>query len=104
MCTTTKTKRNLNRTRKDSSHESSATVTKMVEVVFTEEDKNNLRTLAQELPKLRSLVENLIETLEILGDEELMESIKRSEKDVQEGRIIGFKELLKELDMNESQI
>ena len=76
----------------------------MVEVVFTEEDKNNLRTLAQELPKLRSLVENLIETLEILGDEELVESIKRSEKDVQEGRLIGFKELLKELDINESQI
>lgn len=79
-------------------------VTKVVEVVFTEEDKNNLRTLAQELPKLRSLVENLIETLEILGDEELMESIKRSEKDVQESRLIGFKELLKELDINESQI
>jgi len=79
-------------------------VTKMVEVVFTEEDKNNLRTLAQELPKLRSLVENLIETLEILGDEELMESIKKSEKDVQEGRLLGFKEMLKELNINEPQI
>lgn len=79
-------------------------VTKLVEVVFTEEDKNNLRTLAKELPKLRSLVENLIETLEILGDEELMKSIKKSEKDVQEGRLLGFKELLQELDINETKI
>jgi hypothetical protein len=49
-------------------------------------------------------VENLIETLEILGDEELMESIRKSEKDIQEGRLLGFKELLKELDINEAQI
>ena len=79
-------------------------VTEMVETVFTEEDRRNLKTLAQEMPKLRSLVESLIETLEILGDEELMESIRRSEKDVQEGRLLGFKELLKELDINETEI
>lgn len=76
----------------------------MVEIVFTEEDRANLKTLAREVPKLRSLVESLIETLEILGDEELMESIKKSERDVREGRLIGFKELLKELDLNERQI
>jgi hypothetical protein len=75
-------------------------VTKLVEAIFTEEDRNNLKTLAKEVPKLRSLVESLIE---ILGDEELMESIKKSEKDIQEGRILGFKELLKELDINENQ-
>jgi len=76
----------------------------LVEIVFTEEDRINLKTLAREVPKLRSLVESLIETLEILGDEELMESIKKSERDVHEGRLLGFKELLKELDLNESQI
>jgi len=54
------------------------------------------------VPKLRSLVEELIETLEILGDETLMESIKASEKDVQEGRLLGFKELLKELSLDEA--
>jgi len=67
----------------------------MVKAVFTEEDRRNLRTLAEEVPKLRSLVEELIETLEILSDETLMESIKTSEKDVQEGSLLGFKELLK---------
>jgi len=80
------------------------TVTKLVEVAFTKEDRRNLKTLAEELPKLRTLVESLIETLEILGDEELMESIRKSEKDIQEGRLLGFKELLKELDINETQI
>ena len=76
----------------------------MVEAVFTKEDRRNLKTLAEEVPKLRSLVESLIETIEILGDEELMESIKKSEKDIQEGRLLGFKELLKELDINENKI
>jgi len=76
----------------------------LVETVFTEEDRINLKTLAREVPKLRSLVESLMETLEILGDEELMTSIKKSEKDVREGRLLGFKELLKELDLNESEI
>jgi len=61
-------------------------------------------TLAEEVPKLRSLVESLIETLEILGDEELMESIRKSEKDVLEGSLHGFKELLRELDIDEAQI
>ena len=79
-------------------------VTKLVEATFTKEDKKNLKTLAEELPKLRTLIESLIETLEILGDEELMESIRKSEKDVQEGRLLGYKELLKELDINENQI
>jgi len=67
----------------------------LVEIVFTEEDRINLKTLAREVPKLRSLVESLMETLEILGDEELMESIKKSERDVREGRLLGFKELLR---------
>jgi hypothetical protein len=79
-------------------------VTNLVETALTKEDRRNLKTLAEEVPKLRILVENLIETLEILGDEELMESIQKSEKDIQENRLIGFKELLKELDINETKI
>ena len=76
----------------------------MVKAVFTEEDRRNLKTLTEEVPKLRSLVEELIETLEILGDETLMESIKASEKDVQEGRLLGFEALLKELSLDEQEI
>ena len=76
----------------------------MVETVFTDEDKKNLKTVAEELPKLRLLVEELMETLEILSDEKLMRSIRASEKDVQENRLIGFRELLAELNLSEKEI
>jgi len=73
----------------------------LVETVFNDDDRRNLKTLADEVPKLRSLMEELLETLEILGDEGLMKSIKKSERDVQEGRLLSFKELLRELGLNE---
>ncbi len=76
----------------------------MVETEFTEEDKRNLKILAEELPKLRSVVEELTETLEILGDERLMKSIKASLKDLQEGKLLTYKELLSELHIDEKQI
>ena len=76
----------------------------MVETTFTDEDKENLRVIAEELPKLRSLVEELMETLEILSDEKLMKSIKASQKDIQENKVLSFKELLEELSINENEI
>ena len=76
----------------------------MAEAVFTEEDRKNLRTIADELPKLRSLIEEFMETLEILSDEELMNSLKAGEKDVQEGRVISLRGLLKELGLHEQEI
>jgi hypothetical protein len=75
-----------------------------VETVFTDEDKRNLKTLAEELPKLRLLVEELMETLEILSDEKLMKSIRASLKDIKEKRLLGFKELLTELSLDEKEI
>jgi len=33
----------------------------MVETAFTEEDRRNLRTLAEELPRLRLLLEELMD-------------------------------------------
>ena len=76
----------------------------MVEVTFTEEDRKNLQTLAEEMPKLRSLVEEFIETIEILSDKNLMKSIRKSDRDIREGRVLTFKELLKELGLNEKEI
>jgi hypothetical protein len=76
----------------------------LVETVFTDEDKRNLKTLAEELPKLRLLVEELMETLEILSDEKLVKSIRASLKDIQEKRLLGFKELLTELSLDEKEI
>ena len=76
----------------------------LADVVLNEEDKKNLKTLADEVPKLRILVEELVETLDILGDEKLMKSIKAGEKDIQENRLITFKELLAELKIDEKEI
>ena len=76
----------------------------MVEAVFTDEDKKNLKLIAEELPKLRSLVEELMETLEILSDERLMKSIKASLKDLQENKVLSFKELLDELSVDEKEV
>ena len=79
-------------------------VWKMTEAVFTEEDRKNLKILREELPKVRLLLEELVETLEVLGDEGLMESIKASEEDVKKGRLIGLKDLLKKLHLNEQEV
>jgi hypothetical protein len=76
----------------------------LVETVFTDEDKRNLKNIAEELPKLRLLVEELTETLEILSDEKLMKSIRASLKDIQEKRLLNFKELLTELSLDEKEI
>jgi len=76
----------------------------LVEVTFTEEDRENLKALAQEVPKLRSLVEELIETIEILSDKNLMKSIQKSDRDIREGKLLNIKELLNELGINEKEI
>jgi hypothetical protein len=76
----------------------------LVETVFTDEDKKNLKVLAEELPKLRTVVEELTETLEILSDEKLMRSIDRSLKDLKEGKVLGYQEMLDELSIDEKEL
>ena len=76
----------------------------MVEAVFTDEDKKNLKVIAEELPKLRIAVEELKETLEILSDEKLMRSIDKSLKDVKENKVLSYKEMLEELSIDEKEL
>ncbi|MCL2134605.1 MAG: hypothetical protein FWH37_03505 [Candidatus Bathyarchaeota archaeon] len=68
-----------------------------VEAVFTVEEKIKLQKLTEEVPKLRLRVEELEETLEILSNKELMQSIEVSEKDMAENRLFSRSEALKEL-------
>ena len=49
------------------------------------------------LLKVSNLLEELIETLEVLEDEETMKSIKKAEGDVKAGRVRDYDEFLKEL-------
>jgi hypothetical protein len=76
----------------------------LVEAVFTNEDKKNLKVIAEELPKLRTVVEELMETLEVLSDEKLMKSIDRSLKDLKENKVLSYKEVLPELGIAEREL
>ncbi|MCL1970142.1 MAG: hypothetical protein FWF66_01580 [Candidatus Bathyarchaeota archaeon] len=76
----------------------------MIEAVFTEEDKKNLKTVVEELPKLRLEVESLRETMEILSDKELMQDIAQGKKDIAQGHIYTHKQMLEELDIDEEEI
>ena len=49
------------------------------------------------LLKVSNLLEELIETFEVLEDEETMKSIKEAEEDVEAGRVRDYDEFLKEL-------
>lgn len=49
------------------------------------------------LLKVSNLLEELIETLEVLEDEETLKSIKKAEEDVKAGRVRDYDEFLKEL-------
>jgi uncharacterized protein (DUF342 family) len=72
--------------------------------VFTVEDKAKLKMLTEEIPKLRLRVEELEETLEILSDRELMQSIEVSEKEIEQNRLYSRKEALKELGLDEEDL
>ena len=69
----------------------------MVEAVFTEEDKKNLRLIAEEVPKLCLLMEELLETLDVLGSKEELEAIKDSLEQVKRGETKNWDEYLNEL-------
>ncbi|MDR1993614.1 MAG: hypothetical protein LBQ98_09045 [Nitrososphaerota archaeon] len=75
----------------------------MAEAVFTVEEKRKLQRLTEEVPKLRSRVEELEETLEILSNKELMQSIEVSEKEIAENRLFSRSEALKKLGINEEE-
>jgi len=60
------------------------------DALLTEEDIKLLR-------RLNCLLEEVLETLEVLADEELMEALKEAEEDVRAGRVRDYEEFIKEL-------
>jgi len=72
--------------------------------LFLQMKTKNLKVIAEELPKLRIVVEELKETLEILSDEKLMKSIHASQKDIEENRVLSYKELLAELKIDKKDL
>ncbi len=58
--------------------------------LLTDEDRELLR-------RTNELLEELLETLEILADKELMEAIKEAEEDIEEGGIRDYEDFIREL-------
>jgi len=58
----------------------------------------DLRELRERMSRDLEVLDSIIETLEIVSDEELMESIRRAEEDVRAGRVRPLEEFLEELD------
>jgi len=59
-------------------------------VLLTEEDRALLL-------KVSSLLEEIIETFDVLRDEETMRSVREAEEDLRAGRVRGYGELIEEL-------
>jgi uncharacterized protein YjgD (DUF1641 family) len=53
------------------------------------------QNILKDLIEIRERIDSLIETLEIMSDEELMESIRRAEEDIKAGRVRPLEEFLK---------
>lgn len=56
-----------------------------------------------ELLKIREEIDSFIETLEILKDKELLRDIEEAKKDIEEGSVISFDDLVKELGLEDER-
>jgi len=63
----------------------------MIELVRLKEERGEVRMSKEDFEAFMTEVESLIETVEILSDEDLMKQLKESEKDVEEGRVHEIK-------------
>jgi len=69
----------------------------MTKVVFLDEDDRKLiLETRQKLDEITKLMEELLETVEILSDPDMMEDIRKGLEDVKAGRVTPLRKLLKE--------
>jgi len=69
----------------------------LVETVFIEEDRRNLRLVAEEVSKLHLLMEELLETLDVMGSEEELHAIRELLEQVKKGETKDWDEYIDEL-------
>ena len=63
----------------------------MIELVRLKEERGEVRMSKEDFEAFMTEVESLIETVEILSDENLMQQLSESEKDLEEGRVHEIK-------------
>ena len=73
------------------------TVTRYGKPVMTILPSDTYKTLRETIDKLQEEIEGLLETLEILKDEETMTAFRRGVEDIKEGRVVSWEEVKKEL-------
>ena len=73
------------------------TVTQYGKPVMTILATNTYKALRETIDKLQEKIDGLVETLEILKDEETMASFRRGVEDIEAGRVIPLDEVMKEL-------
>jgi PHD/YefM family antitoxin component YafN of YafNO toxin-antitoxin module len=59
----------------------------MIEPVRLKEERGEVRMSKEDFETFMTEVESLIETVEILSDEDLMKQLNESENDLEEGRV-----------------
>jgi len=69
-------------------------VTWLVKAVFTDEDRQSLKSIALELKELRKFVEELAETLVNLSDKDLMKIFNSDQIDLKENQVANCREKL----------
>jgi len=69
----------------------------MTKVVFLgEDDRKLILETRQKLDEIAKIMEELLETVEILSDPDMMEEIRKGLEDVKAGRVTPLRKLLKE--------
>ena len=61
-----------------------------------EEDRKLILETRQKLEEITKLLEELLETVEILSDPDMMNAIREGLKDIKAGRVTELRKLLKE--------
>jgi PHD/YefM family antitoxin component YafN of YafNO toxin-antitoxin module len=69
----------------------------MAKIAYLDEDDRKLiLETRQKLDEVTRLMEELLETVEILSDPEMMKSIRKGIKDIEAGRVKDLRTILKE--------
>ncbi len=79
-------------------------MTWLVRIVFTEDERRNLKVIALELLEIRKLVVELTETLVNANDKKLMKMLNGSQDDLKENKVDTYKETLeRQIDIAEKE-
>ena len=69
----------------------------MARTMFRQEDRRRLRTIAEEIPKIQSLMKELVETVDIMGNNKELGTFRESLEQIRRGETRRWDEYVYEL-------